>query len=115
MEDYYINPTEDVSSLNNPKSDKKTKSPEKKHQDELKHHNLIMPMVPPPNGLYAHPPPKNHNNDIMRRILKYLIEGLVVGLIAYYFVGKNKLTSKDAIIIGVTAALVYAILDTFWN
>lgn len=114
MEDYYINPTENSLSLNNPISDKKNKSPEKK-QHELKHHNLIMPMGPPPIGAYVHPPPKKTNNDTMKRVLKYIIEGLAVGLVAYYFVGKNKLGSKDAIILGVTAALVFAILDTFWN
>lgn len=51
--------------------------------------------------------------DILKRAVKYLIEGLAVAFVAYYFVGKNKLNIKDIVILGITAAFVFAILDTF--
>ena len=105
MEDYYINPTEDALSLSSIVNDK-TKSPVKKQLDQQKHPSLIMPISPPI--------PERQNNNIMKKMLKYIIEGLVVGLVAYYFVGKNKLSTRDAVIIGVTAAFVLAILDMLY-
>lgn len=49
--------------------------------------------------------------DLMKRIAKYIIEGLAVAFIAY-LIGKDSLTMKQILIIAVTAALVFAILDT---
>ena len=48
--------------------------------------------------------------DIFKRIFKYLLEGLAVALAAYYFTHSNL---KNAILLGIIAALVFAILDTF--
>ncbi len=52
-------------------------------------------------------------SQVFSRGIKYLVEGLAVAFVAYYFVGKGKLEIKDIIILGVTAAFVFAILDTF--
>lgn len=51
--------------------------------------------------------------DILKRAIKYLIEGLAVAFVAYYFIGKGKLDIKDIVMLGITAAFVFAILDTF--
>ena len=51
--------------------------------------------------------------DILRRAVKYLIEGLAVAFVAYYFVGRGRLNIRDIVILGITAAFVFAILDTF--
>lgn len=52
------------------------------------------------------------SKDILRRAVKYLFEGLAVAFVAYY-VAKGRLDTKDIIILGITAAFVFAILDTF--
>lgn len=49
--------------------------------------------------------------EILVRLLKYLIEGIIVGFVAY-FVSK-KLTWQEVVIIGITAALVFLLLDTY--
>ena len=51
--------------------------------------------------------------DVIKRVIKYLVEGLAVAFVAYYFVGKGKLNIKDIVYLGITAAFVFAILDTF--
>lgn len=51
--------------------------------------------------------------DVLKRVIKYLVEGLAVAFVAYYFVGRNKLDIKDIVMLGITAAFVFAILDTF--
>lgn len=51
--------------------------------------------------------------EILKRAIKYLIEGLAVAFVAYYFIGKGKLNIKDIVYLGITAAFVFAILDTF--
>uniref|UniRef100_A0A6C0LT27 Uncharacterized protein n=1 Tax=viral metagenome TaxID=1070528 RepID=A0A6C0LT27_9ZZZZ len=50
--------------------------------------------------------------DIVKRSVKYLLEGLAVAFVAYYFT-KGKLDLKEVILLGITAAFVFAILDTF--
>jgi len=50
--------------------------------------------------------------DVMKRIVKYLIVGLAVAFVAYYFIGRDKLTIKDVVYLGITAAFVFAIVDT---
>ncbi len=50
--------------------------------------------------------------EILKRSLKYLIEGLAVALVAY-FILRDRFTVREAIILGVTAALTFAILDTY--
>jgi hypothetical protein len=50
--------------------------------------------------------------EILKRALKYLVEGLSVALVAYYFT-KGKLDTKEIIMLGITAALTFAILDAF--
>ena len=52
--------------------------------------------------------------EIIKRILKYLIEGTAVALAAYYVPqGKQKLSLDSICIIGITAAATFAILDMY--
>lgn len=49
--------------------------------------------------------------EVTKRALKYILEGLAVGAVAHYILRKTDL--KDAFMIGLTAAFVFAILDLF--
>lgn len=49
-------------------------------------------------------------STLSAKILKYLVEAVIVAAIAY-FLGKDCLSIKNVIIIGITAAVVFAILD----
>lgn len=51
-------------------------------------------------------------HSILKRALKYLFEGLAVAFVAYYFT-KGKLDFKEIVLLGITAAFTFAILDTF--
>lgn len=51
-------------------------------------------------------------SDFMKRLMKYLFEGLVVAFVAY-FVAKGRLDGKNIFYIGVTAAATFALLDTY--
>jgi|TARA_B110000037_G_scaffold217219_1_gene277827 hypothetical protein len=52
--------------------------------------------------------------EIIKRILKYLIEGTAVALAAYYVPqGKQKLSVDSICIIAITAAATFAILDMY--
>lgn len=51
-------------------------------------------------------------HDNIKKIVKYIVAGLVVGIMVY-IVGKNKLQVTDMIIISLTAIFVYALLDTY--
>ena len=56
---------------------------------------------------------KDHHIDmkeLVTRAVKYIIEGLVVGLVAYA-IPNGKLSISEVIIISITAASVFAILD----
>ena len=48
--------------------------------------------------------------DIFKRALKYILEGLAVAFVAYWL---GKLELKEVLMLGITAAAVFAILDTF--
>jgi ABC-type Co2+ transport system permease subunit len=52
-------------------------------------------------------------NEIITRIVKYLVEGLAVGLAATFVAKKGKLAMEEVVIIGLVAAAVFAILDLF--
>lgn len=47
--------------------------------------------------------------EVIRRVLKYLFEGLAVGLASMYLIKGAKLES--AVMVGITAAAVFALLD----
>lgn len=52
--------------------------------------------------------------EIVKRILKYLIEGTAVALAAYFVPqGKQKLSVDSICIIAITAAATFAILDMY--
>tara|TARA_B100000586_G_C20062359_1_gene406840 strand:+ start:119 stop:364 length:246 start_codon:yes stop_codon:yes gene_type:complete len=48
--------------------------------------------------------------DIVIRLIKYLVEGFAVALAAYY-VPKKKTSSEEIMMIAITAAATFAILD----
>lgn len=51
-------------------------------------------------------------SEVFVRLVKYIIEGLAVALVAYLTL-KNKSTPKEILILGVTAAFIFAVLDMF--
>jgi hypothetical protein len=48
--------------------------------------------------------------DVLRRALKYIIEGFAVALAAYY-IPKKAMSLNEVTIIAITAAAIFAILD----
>jgi ABC-type Co2+ transport system permease subunit len=51
-------------------------------------------------------------NELIKRAIKYLIEGLVVALAAFA-IPKKQLNIEEIIIIALTAAATFSILDVF--
>ena len=51
--------------------------------------------------------------EVVRRALKYLIEGTTVALAAYYIPQGKKLSFEEIVMIAVTAAATFAILDMY--
>ncbi len=49
--------------------------------------------------------------EILMRLLKYLIEGLIVGLVAFFVF--KKATWQEVTILGITAAVIFLLLDTY--
>ena len=50
--------------------------------------------------------------ELIKRIIKYLVEGLMVA-IATYAIPKHSLKVEEVIIIALTAAATFAVLDVF--
>jgi hypothetical protein len=48
--------------------------------------------------------------ETLQRIMKYLIEGLVIGLVAYLLPSKS-LSTEEIIMLALTAASIFALLD----
>ncbi|MEM3061969.1 MAG: hypothetical protein QW303_00285 [Nitrososphaerota archaeon] len=88
-------------------------------------HPTVHPSVHPPMPVHPQSPlsPRQYTysqdifhvdwRNFVRQAIKYLVEGLAVAFVAYYFVGKGRLDIKDIVLLGITAAFVFAILDTF--
>lgn len=74
-----------------------------------------VPQVPVGPVNYKYSTGKFHVDwkEIIKRGIKYLVEGLAVAFVAYYFIGRGRLNIKDIVMLGITAAFVFAILDTF--
>jgi ABC-type Co2+ transport system permease subunit len=51
-------------------------------------------------------------NELVRRVVKYLVEGLMVA-IAAYAIPKRSLNIEEIILIALTAAATFSILDTY--
>jgi len=51
-------------------------------------------------------------NEVLRRLIKYFIEGLAVAIVAYCL-PKNKMSMDNVLVISLTAAATFAILDMF--
>jgi hypothetical protein len=51
--------------------------------------------------------------ELINRILKYLFEGIIVALAAFFIPGKNKLNIGDVVTIGIIAAATFSLLDLF--
>jgi len=50
--------------------------------------------------------------EIVKRALKYLIEGFAVAVAAYY-IPKKKMSFEEVIMIAITAAATFALLDVY--
>lgn len=50
--------------------------------------------------------------ELIKRVIKYLVEGLMVA-IAAYAIPKQSLKAEEVIIIALTAAATFAVLDVF--
>jgi hypothetical protein len=50
--------------------------------------------------------------EFIKRIIKYLIEGLIVGIVAV-ILPKKSLNVEEVVIVGLTAASTFALLDVF--
>ena len=50
--------------------------------------------------------------ELVRRVIKYLVEGLMVS-IACYAIPKRSLNMEEIILIALTAAATFSILDTY--
>jgi ABC-type Co2+ transport system permease subunit len=51
-------------------------------------------------------------SEIIKRIIKYLVEGLMVA-IAAFAIPKRSLNIEEIVLIGLTAAATFSILDTY--
>lgn len=56
--------------------------------------------------------PTNDIQEMVKRITKYLVEGGATA-VACYLVAKNRLNTEEILLIALTAAAVFAILDMF--
>jgi len=61
---------------------------------------------------YNYNPFTYNYSDIFQRAIKYFFEGLAVAFVAYAFT-RGKLDWREIAMLGITAAFVFAILDTF--
>ena len=52
--------------------------------------------------------------ETMKMATKYLLEGVVVGIVAY-IVAKKRLNLEEIVIIGLTASSAFALLDIFFS
>jgi hypothetical protein len=50
--------------------------------------------------------------EVLVRLLKYVFEGLVVAVAAFFIPGNNKLSAQDIILLGLIAAATFSLLDT---
>ena len=80
---------------------------------------IVQPIVQQPmtnndskSLLYDYNPFDFDWKDITKRGIKYLFEGVAVAFVAYAFT-KGKLNIREILMLGITAAFVFAILDTF--
>jgi ABC-type Co2+ transport system permease subunit len=51
-------------------------------------------------------------HEIFVKTVKYLVEGFAVA-VACFLIGKNKLSNEEIMLIALTAAAVFAVLDMF--
>jgi ABC-type Co2+ transport system permease subunit len=51
-------------------------------------------------------------NELIKRIVKYLVEGLMVA-VAAYAIPKRSLNFEEILLIALTAAATFSILDTY--
>lgn len=53
---------------------------------------------------------KLDTNELMTRLVKYLIEGLVVAIVAYILPSKS-LSTQEVILLALVAASIFSVLD----
>lgn len=52
------------------------------------------------------------STEVIKRLIKYLVEGAAVA-VAAFLIPKTKLKQNEIVLLGLTAATILAILDTF--
>ena len=70
------------------------------------------PQAPSPSNIFNPSMFGGDSNSLLRRGIKYLLEGFAVA-VAAYLITKGTMRIRDIVILGITAALVFAILDSF--
>ena len=53
-----------------------------------------------------------NTNELIKRIIKYLVEGLMIA-IAAYVIPKKSMNMEEIALLALTAAATFAILDTY--
>ena len=51
------------------------------------------------------------SNEVLNRLIKYLVEGLSIALIAMWIPKKTSLHMDEVVMLGVSAAVIFALLD----
>ena len=51
--------------------------------------------------------------EILVRLFKYIFEGLVVAVAAFFLPGNHKLSAGEVVLLGLVAAATFSILDLF--
>lgn len=51
--------------------------------------------------------------ELLRRIIKYLMEGIAVGLAVYFFMHKKRPSLSEILMIAFSAAATFALLDLY--
>lgn len=121
MNDYYISdytPTKDDMQMPvQSNQSNQVPAPMSEHQNQhmqYPHHHHKHRMHPH----HMHPYHMHHDNltagELLKRAIKYIIEGVAVAVVAYLILkDRLHLTGKDILILAFTAAITFAILDTF--
>lgn len=124
MNDYYISdytPTKDdmqmpVQSTQSNQSNQ-VPAPMSEHQNQSMQH-MQHPHHHHHHKHRMHPYNIHHDNltigELLKRAIKYIIEGVAVAVVAYLILkDRLHLTGKDILILAFTAAITFAVLDTF--
>ena len=107
MADYYGNTSDYSASMAAPFVPEMSTLPQEPLDIPVRHNPVVQPTMQ-----YNASPFDFNTTNIITRAIKYLFEGLAVAFVAHTFT-RGKLELKEVVMLGITAAFVFAILDTF--